>query len=189
DSGHDVIGVDVHPDKVRAINAGESPIVEPGLDALVKRGVARGRLLATADVDTAVAESDLALICVGTPGHPNGQLDTSALVTVCEQIGRALRHTNRPFTVVVRSTVLPGTVEGVLAPALYEAAGHRAGVHIAVNPEFMREGTALADFAQPPLTLVGCAGAGTVLMLRQLYAEVDAVFVDTDIRTAEMAKY
>ena len=189
DSGHDVIGVDVNADKVRAINAGESPIVEPGLDDLVQRGVTRGRLLATADVETAVNESDLALICVGTPGHTNGQLDTSALVTVCKQIGQALRRTNRPFTVVVRSTVLPGTVEGVLAPALYEAAGQRANIHIAVNPEFMREGTALMDFAQPPLTLVGCDGASTVLMLRQLYAEVDAVFVDTDIRTAEMAKY
>lgn len=189
DAGHDVIGVDLNADKVRAINGGESPIVEPGLAELVKRGVSRGRLLATADVDTAVGDSDLALVCVGTPGHANGQLDTGALVTVCDQIGRALRHTNRPFTVVIRSTVLPGTVERVLAPALYEAAGHRAGVHIAVNPEFMREGTALQDFAQPPLTLVGCDRASTVLMLRQLYAEVDAVFVDTDIRTAEMAKY
>ena len=189
DAGHEVIGVDVNEAKIRAINAGESPIVEPGLAALVKRTVAAGRLMATADAEVAVNETDLALVCVGTPGRANGQLDTDALVGVCKAIGRVLRTTNRPFTVVIRSTVLPGTIERVLAPALYEAAGHRAGISLAVNPEFMREGTALQDFAQPPLTLVGCDGAGAVLMLRQLYSEVDAVFVDTDVRTAEMAKY
>ena len=189
DAGHEVIGVDVNAGKIRAINAGESPIVEPGLPELVKRAVAAGRLMATADAEVAVNETDLALICVGTPGHANGQLDTDALVGVCTAIGRVLRGSSRPFTVVIRSTVLPGTIERVLAPALHEAAGHRAGISIAVNPEFMREGTALQDFAQPPLTLVGCDGANTVMMLRQLYSEVDAVFVDTDIRTAEMAKY
>ncbi len=189
DSGHEVIGVDINAEKVSAINAGESPIVEPGLAALVKRSVAEGRLMATSDVELAVNESDLALICVGTPGHANGKLNTEALEGVCKAIGRVLRDSHRPFTVVVRSTVLPGTIEKLLAPALYEAAGHRAGINIAVNPEFMREGTALLDFAQPPLTLVGCANASSVLLLRQIYSEVDAVFVDTDIRTAEMAKY
>lgn len=189
DSGHDVVGVDINADKVTAINAGESPIVEPGLAELVKRAVEEGRLVATTDADAAISDSDLALICVGTPGHANGKLNTGALEAVCAAIGRALRGSQRPFTVVVRSTVLPGTIEKVLAPALFEAAGHRAGVNIAVNPEFMREGTALQDFAQPPLTLVGCQNASSVLLLRQLYSEVDAVFVDTDIRTAEMAKY
>ena len=189
DTGHEVIGVDVNADKIAAINAGESPIVEPGLGELVKRSVQAGRLMATSDAEVAIGESDMALICVGTPGHANGQLNTDALVGVCTAIGRALRRSHRPFTVVVRSTVLPGTIEKLLKPALLDAAGHRAGVNIAVNPEFMREGTALQDFAQPPLTLVGCESASSVLLLRQLYSEVDAVFVDTDIRTAEMAKY
>src|SRR5690606_19299344 len=98
----------------------------------VKRSVQAGRLMATSDAEVAIGESDMALICVGTPGHANGQLNTDALVGVCTAIGRALRRSHRPFTVVVRSTVLPGTIEKLLKPALLDAAGHRAGVNIAV---------------------------------------------------------
>jgi len=138
----------------------------------------------------AVAGSEAALVCVGTPSRRNGALDTSALEGVSREIGRALAHRDEPFTVVVRSTVLPGTIEGSVAPALMAAAGEAAGkVTIAVNPEFMREGTSLKDFAEPPMTLVGTTDPATAALLEQLYAGVQAPFVRTAIRTAEMAKY
>lgn len=187
DAGHEVIGVDIDRGKVNAINKGESPIVEPGLSALIKRGMAAGRLKATVNAEAAVRDTELAMICVGTPGHANGRLNVDALKRVCADIGSVLRGNNRQYTVVIRSTVLPGTTEQLLAPALRAAGGN--GISIAVNPEFMREGTALKDFAEPPLTLVGCSDPITTRVLRRLYAKVDAAFVQTDIRTAEMAKY
>lgn len=187
DAGHEVIGVDIDRDKVNAINTGQSPIVEPGLSALIKRGLAAGRLKATVNAEAAIRDTELAMVCVGTPGHANGRLNVDALKRVCTDIGNALRGSRRQYTVVIRSTVLPGTIEQVLLPALRAGAGNT--VSIAANPEFMREGTALKDFAEPPLTLVGCSDPVTARVLRQLYKKVDAEFVQTDIRTAEMAKY
>jgi GDP-mannose 6-dehydrogenase len=189
-AGHRVIGVDVNRDKVEIVNAGASPIVEPGLGELLAEMVAAGRLRATASTDDAVASTDLALICVGTPGRGNGQLDTSAVERVGEEIGRALRTRPR-YTVVLRSTVLPGTVEQCLVPALGRGAGRAVDgwLDIAVNPEFMREGSSLRDFAHPPLTLVGAEDERVADQLRELYASVDAPFVRTSLRSAEMAKY
>jgi GDP-mannose 6-dehydrogenase len=190
-AGHEVLGVDLNLEKVGSINGGRSPLVEPGLSDLIAQVVHSGRLRASADPEDAVRLSDVGLICVGTPGLPNGSLDVSALRGVCESIGRALRERFTPFTVVVRSTVLPGTTESVVQPALLDAAGPNGAtwLRLAVNPEFMREGSSLADFVRPPLTLVGCHDEATAAVVRALYVEVDAPFVHTRLRTAEMAKY
>lgn len=189
-AGHEVTGVDVNGEKVAMIRRGAAPVVEPGLDALVAEGVRSGRLTATPSADEGVAASDLSLICVGTPGRTNGQPDTAAIERVGEEIGAALGAVLRPHTVVLRSTVLPGTTEAVLLPALRVGARRDlAAVSVAVNPEFMREGSSLEDFATPPFTLVGCGSPETAGLLRALYAGVKAPFVHTDIRTAEMAKY
>jgi GDP-mannose 6-dehydrogenase len=185
--GHEVIGVDVNPEKAALINDARPPVIEPGLDELLPRVVTSGRLRATTDSRMAVEASDVALLCVGTPGRPNGQIDPEAVERVGREIGRALGARPGPFTVVLRSTVLPGTTERLLIPAL--RAGGAAAPRVAVNPEFMREGTSLKDFAQPPFTLVGCQDPEAVAVLERLYAGVDAPMVRTAIPAAEMIKY
>jgi GDP-mannose 6-dehydrogenase len=189
-SGHHVIGVDINPDKVAMVNAGASPLVEPGLGELLAEVVRTGHLRCTTSSAEAVSGSDLALICVGTPSRENGQLNVDAIRRVADGVGEALRRSPKAYTVVLRSTVLPGTTESVLLPALRGAEGaDLPGVSVAVNPEFMREGSSLRDFAQPPLTLVGSDGPRAGTLLRELYAQVDAPFVEVSIRSAEMAKY
>jgi GDP-mannose 6-dehydrogenase len=190
-AGHEVIGVDVNAEKVAMINAGTSPIVETGLGELISEVAKERRFRATCSSAAAVPNTDLALICVGTPGRPNGQLDVDTIARVGEEIGRALRGRQDPYTVVLRSTVLPGTTERVFVPALLSGTGRefRSRFRIAVNPEFMREGSSLRDFARPPFTLVGCEDAETVSCLRSVYAGVEAPFVHTSVRTAEMVKY
>ena len=155
--GHSVIGVDVNADKVALLNAGKSPIVEPGLDELIGRTVAEGRLRATTDARAAVAASDVSLISVSTPSRKNGSLDLSYLTRVCEQIGEALRERDGYHVVVVRSTMLPGTTHDTVIPTLERTSGRTYGVDfgVAVNPEFLREGSALKDLRHPPYTLVG----------------------------------
>jgi|SRR5579863_494159 len=191
EAGHQVVGVDVNEEKVAMVNAGASPIVEPGLDELLAAMVAVGRLRATGSSAEAIDGSDVALVCVGTPGYHNGQLNVDVLSQVCREIGHGLHDRHQPFTVVVRSTVLPGTVEDLVIPTVHSGMRRRAraGLRVAVNPEFIREGSALQDFLQPPFTLVGCEDAATAATVRGLYAGVDAPFVHTSIRTAEMIKY
>ncbi|TMC37576.1 MAG: nucleotide sugar dehydrogenase [Chloroflexi bacterium] len=190
-AGHDVIGVDANPEKVAMIDAGGSPVVEPGLGEVLAEVVAAGRLHGTLSGEKAVQSSDVALICVGTPSKSTGQLDVRAVAQVGWEIGHALRERTGPYTVVLRSTVLPGTTERVLVPGLRAGAGRdlSTSLQVAVNPEFMREGSSLRDFAQPPLTLVGCDDSTTASVLRALYADVGAPFVHTAVKTAEMVKY
>lgn len=191
-AGHQVTGVDVNDEKVRMINdEGKSPIIEPGLDALIQSMVSRGSLRATTSCGEAVAQSDVAFICVGTPGDRHGKLQLDALARVSREIGEALQGRNREFTVVVRSTVLPGTAESTVRNALFAGAGKEAKswLNIAVNPEFIREGTALKDFANPPFTLVGCDTKKTATLLNDIYTSVDAPFIHTEIPTAETVKY
>jgi GDP-mannose 6-dehydrogenase len=188
-AGHVVVGVDVNAEKVAMINSATSPIVEPGLPELLREVVGTGRLRATTSSEQAVAESDLSLICVGTPSRTNGRIDVDAVVRTGQSIGQAVRKHAEPHTVVLRSTVLPGTAEQYLVPALLAGAGGRAATRVAVNPEFMREGSSLNDFSRPPLTLVGCGDPATASLLRLLYESVQAPFVHTSIRTAEMVKY
>jgi GDP-mannose 6-dehydrogenase len=189
--GHDVVGVDVNPDKVAAVTSGRSPIVEPGLDTLLESGVDARRLRATTSTAEAVAESDLSLICVGTPSRKNGSLDLKYLIRVCEQIGDALKQKATYHVVVVRSTVLPGTTHGHVIPTLEAHSGKKygEGFGVAVNPEFLREGTALKDFRHPPLTLVGHNHAADAGPTKALYDRIEAPLYSTSIRVAEMMKY
>jgi GDP-mannose 6-dehydrogenase len=189
-AGHHVVGVDVNAEKVKLVNAGVSPLVEPGLDELIAEVVGTGRLTATGFAEEAVSATGVALVCVGTPCRANGQLDVRALTRVIEEIGAALRGAARSYTVVIRSTVLPGTIERLIVPALHRP-GAPDGPHIrvAANPEFLREGSALRDFANPPFTLVGADDAETATLLRDLYRCISAPFVATTVRTAEFVKY
>ena len=191
EAGHQVIGVDINEQKTAMVNSGKSPIVEPGLADLLSSVVESGFLRASTDAAEALRNSDLAFVCVGTPGRENGKLDVSTLSRVSRDIGNLLRGRQTPFTVVIRSTILPGTTETSVLPLLQAAAGDGAltNLKVAVNPEFMREGTALHDYLYPPFTLVGCKDGETADLLREIYAGVDAAFVQTDIRTAEMLKY
>ena len=190
-AGHEVTGVDVNPEKTAIINDGKSPVVETGLGDLVSEVVRERRLRATVSADWAVKHTDLAMICVGTPSGPNGQIDTSALERVAQDIGRAVERRTQLFTIVLRSTVLPGTTETVLVQILRDCLGDEFEnkIALAVNPEFMREGTSIADFEHPPMTLIGCADEATADRLRMLYRQVDAPLVRTSIRVAEMMKY
>ena len=189
--GHTVVGVDVNPDKVASINDGRSPIVERGLDELIETSVASGALRATTSTDEAVHATDLSLLCVGTPSRKNGSLDLSYLERVCEQVGSALQTKDGYHVVVVRSTVLPGTTHEVVIPALEKASGKKygTGFGVTVNPEFLREGTAIHDFRNPPLTLVGHNYTSDAAPTEALYSRVQAPLVTTNIRTAEMMKY
>ena len=190
-AGHQVLGVDVNPEKTAMVNGGKSPVIEPGLSDLVNEMVTENRLRATVSADWAVKHSDLAMICVGTPSGSNGQLDTSAIERVAQAIGSALEHRTQLFTIVLRSTVLPGTTDAVLVRVLRDCLGaeYDEKVAIAVNPEYMREGTSIDDFEHPPMTLVGSADEATAGRIRKLYEHVDAPFLHTSIRVAEMAKY
>jgi GDP-mannose 6-dehydrogenase len=189
--GHRVVGIDVNPDKVRSIGEGRSPIVEPGLDDLIREVAADGRLRATTSTAEAVAATDVSLLCVGTPSRKNGSLDLGYLERVSEDVGCELRNKSGYHVVVVRSTVLPGTTHDVVIPALERTSGKKygEGFGVAVNPEFLREGSALRDFRQPPLTLVGHNHAADAAGAIGLYQQVDAPLVSTSIRVAEMMKY
>ncbi|MGH9409847.1 MAG: nucleotide sugar dehydrogenase [Vicinamibacterales bacterium] len=189
--GHTVVGVDVNPAKVASLNEGRSPIVEKGLGDLIRENAANGRLRATTRTSDAVGSTDLSLICVGTPSRRNGSLDLTYLERVAEQIGEALKDKDSYHVVVVRSTDLPGTTHEVVIPALERTSGKKygTGFGVTVNPEFLREGTAIHDFRHPPLTLVGHNYRSDAAPTEAIYAHVDAPLITTTIRTAEMIKY
>ena len=189
--GHEVVGVDPVQTKVELINAGKSPIVEAGLGRLVESGVNEGRLRATCDQNEAIRETDLSFVCVGTPSQPNGNLDSSSVKRVCELIGDALRTKRTRHTVVIRSTILPGTMRRVVIPALEEHSGKRAGVDFGIcnNPEFLREGSAIHDYQAPPKTVIGELDAKSGEVLTSLYEKLNAPLIRTSIETAEMVKY
>ncbi|HJR58583.1 MAG TPA: nucleotide sugar dehydrogenase [Vicinamibacterales bacterium] len=189
--GHTVIGVDVNADKVASLNEGRSPIVEKGLEDLIREATSNRRLRATTSTKEAVDATDLSLICVGTPSRKNGSLDLTYLERVCEQIGEALADKRAYHVVVVRSTVLPGTTHEVVIPALERTSGleYGTGFGVTVNPEFLREGTAIHDFRNPPMTLIGHNYKSDVRPTEALYTKVGAEIVTTSIRTAEMIKY
>ncbi|MFC0667760.1 nucleotide sugar dehydrogenase [Azotobacter chroococcum] len=189
--GHNVLGVDISAAKIDMINQGKSPIVEPGLEELLAEGVKTGRLRGTTNVSEAILASDLSMLCVGTPSKLNGDLELDYIEEVCRQIGTALRDKNERHTVVVRSTVLPGTVHNVVIPALEQYSGKKAGVDfgVAVNPEFLRESTAIKDYNFPPMTVIGELDKASGDALEAIYAELDAPIVRKDIAVAEMIKY
>jgi len=189
--GHNVIGIDTNKKKVRNINNGISPIIEDSLGDIIQKEVTTGRLHAISDVQQAVKQSDISLISVGTPSRSNGSLDLTYVCRVSEQIGEALCHKDAYHMVVVRSTVLPGTTENVVIPLLEKASGKKAGrdFGVAFNPEFLREGSAIRDFENPPKTVIGAANEKDAEIVAKLYSDIDAPLFKTDIRTAETVKY
>ena len=189
--GNRVIGADVNPAKVAMLNSGRSPILEKRLDELVAEGHQACRLHATTEANTAIYESDICFVCVGTPGLRNGKLDLSHIERACDEIGKGLARKDAHHVVVLRSTLLPGTTETVVIPILEAASGKRGGVDFAVcyNPEFMREGNAVADFFQPPYTILGSRDNKDVAALRELYAWVPGKTFETSLSVAEMVKY
>jgi len=189
--GHEVVGVEPNQTKLNLINEGKSPIVETGLDALIEKAVRSGRFRATQDWRDAIESTDLAIVCVGTPSADNGSLDLLYVRRVAEQIGQALRKRERYFTVVIRSTVLPGTVKETVIPAIEQHSGKRAGADFGVcmNPEFLREGTSIHDFYNPPKTVIGELDARSGEALVSLYASLPGPVVRVPIHVAEMVKY
>lgn len=189
--GCEVIGVDVNPTKVEIIRHGNSPIVEAGIGELIKQMVGEGRLRSTTDSAAAVNDSEISLICVGTPSNTNGSLDLRYIGNVCREIGEALAEKTERHTIVIRSTMLPGTIHGFVVPTLEAASGRKNGTdfNVCINPEFLREGSSLKDFYAPPFTLIGADDEETAARLRQLYSGIDAPLIVTAVRAAEMVKY
>jgi GDP-mannose 6-dehydrogenase len=189
--GHKVIGVDVSRAKVEMVDSGRSPIIEARMSELVAEENRAGRLRATTDSTAAVLQSDVSFVCVGTPSLRSGKLDLSHIEKVAGEIGAALKQKKSQHTFVLRSTVLPGTTESVVLPILEQASGRRVGSDFTVcyNPEFMREGSAVADFLQPPYTIVGSQHVSHLAPLRELYKDVPGRLFETTITVAEMVKY
>lgn len=190
-AGHTVIGLDTNHDKLELLVAGIPPIIEPGLNEVVEKVIASGALRAACDSQMAVRETELSLICVGTPSNENGSIRLDYIQNVCREIGAALAEKQDYHVVVVRSTVLPGTVEEKLIPLLELHSGRKAGVDFGVcmNPEFLREGSALQDFGHPGLIVIGELDAKSGDMVQELYDTPDAETVRTSLRVAEMVKY
>jgi GDP-mannose 6-dehydrogenase len=191
DNGHTVVGVDVNLAKVAKISAGCAPVMETGLPELIEKGVRYGRIRATTDAQEAVLSSEISVICVGTPSNLNGSLNLTYVKRVCQEIGAVLAIKPDYHTVVMRSTVLPGTIEEVVIPILEQASGKRAGQEFGVcfNPEFLREGSSLSDFYAPPFTIIGANDERTAALVQELYAMVDAPVFVIPYKVAEMIKY
>jgi len=189
--GHDVIAVDIDPSKVAAINAGLSPIVETGLPDLIRDMVAAGRLTATSDVSHAIAGTDASFVCVGTPSAPDGSVGLVYVEAVCRAIGEALAGKDSFHSVVIRSTIVPGSCEGTCVPTLEAASGKVAGQGFGVGyyPEFLRESTAIEDYQDPGLIVFGAMDAPTARFLEALNDGLDCKVHVVDLRTAEMVKY
>jgi len=189
--GHQVIGVDKNATKVDLINRGAPPIIESGVDTIIRSATQQGLLHATLDTFEAVRDTELSLVCVGTPSEPNGSLKLDFVRKVCEEIGVALKAIERYHVVVIRSTVLPGTMRSVVIPTLEQVSGKRAGTDFGVcfNPEFLREGTAVNDYHHPPKTVIGTDDARAAERLLRLYESLGAPVFRTSLETAEMVKY
>jgi GDP-mannose 6-dehydrogenase len=189
--GHTVVGVDPNNNKVKLINDGISPIMEKDLDTLLRSGSTSGLISATNDSKLAVNTTDISFICVGTPSQLNGSLDLKYVRNVCEEIGEALRDKDEFHVVVARSTMLPGSVQNLVIPTLEQASGKKSGIDFGVcnNPEFLREGTAVYDYRNPPKIVIGETDERSGDVLESLYKQLDAPLIRTDIETAEMVKY
>ncbi len=189
--GHHVIGVDVDPHKLDLIRSGRSPIVEEGIQELMKSVVASGKVEVTNDVEAAIRGSEVSFVCVGTPSAPNGGQDLGAIRRVMSQIGTALGKKSERHTIVLRSTVQPGTVETLVRPALEEASGRRSDTDFGVcfQPEFLREGTSIKDYDNPPFTLVGSRDPSAAEPVRRVFEHLPCEFLHSSIGVAELMKY
>jgi len=191
DNGHNVIGVEINPAKVKMINEGYSPIIEEGISELVKAVVDKEKLNCVQDSQTAVHASDVSFVCVGTPSRPNGSINLAYLQRVSREIGAALATKSEYHLVVVRSTILPGTMEEMVIPLLEDASGKQAGRDFGVcfNPEFLREGSSIKDFYDPPYTIIGCTDKKAAKMLGELFSMLQAPLYEVPMKVAEMVKY
>lgn len=191
DIGHDVIGVDVNELKVASINDGHGPIIEEQINGIIGSVVKLGRLRATTSTQPAIADSDVSLICVGTPSNGNGSLNLRYIEACCEQIGDGLRHKSEFHTIAIRSTVLPGSTRNLVVPILERTSQKKAGVAFGIcsNPEFLREATAVKDFMNPPFTLVGSADERAATMVGEIYRKLNAPLIQTSLEVAEIVKY
>ena len=189
--GHEVIGVDTNPVKVQMINDGQSPVVEDGINELITAAVNTGKLRATEDMEYAVLNTDISLISVATPSKANYAPDLSAVDAVISSIGAVLRKKSGHHTIVLRSTVQPGTTEDRILPMLLESSGREIGKNLSLvfNPEFLREGTSVKDFHNPPQTVVGSLDEMGFLSMQEMYRSVPGLFVKTSCRNAESVKY
>ena len=189
--GHQVIAVDVDPGKVAAINAGQSPIVEKDLPELIAEVVAKGLLTATLDAEAAIAATEASFVCVGTPSAPDGSIGLTYVSGVCEIIGRAPTKSETFHSVVIRSTIVPGSMEATCLPLLEKASGLKAGVDFGLGyyPEFLRESTAIEDYDNPGLIVFGSLDRRTEAFLTGLNEMLPCEIHKTDLRTAEMVKY
>ena len=191
EQGHYVVGVDINDDKVNMINRGQSPIIEQDLEVIIKNCVSAGRLRATTNALEGVNDSDLSLVCVGTPSNSNGSLNLQFVEQVCREIGQGLSEKKERHVVVLRSTMLPGSTEDRVIPALEEGSGLKAGqgFGVCVNPEFLREGTSIYDFHHPPFTLIGESLESDGDTVAKLYETIDAPCIRVPLRVAEIVKY
>lgn len=189
--GHDVIGVDIDATKLALIQSGKTPVVEEGMVELMQQVAASGRVSVTTDARQAVRDSEISLVCVGTPSAANGSQDQGAVLRLAGEIGAALRHKDSVHVVVFRSTLVPGTVEDVLRPIIEESSGKKDGVHfhLCFQPEFLREGSSIRDYDKPPFTVVGANHAAAADRLRALFGHLPCKFLQTSVRAAEMMKY
>ena len=189
--GFPVVGVDLNRDKVQMMESGRSPILEPGMSELIAEAHKAGLLHATMDVAEAVEKTDISILCVGTPSMRSGKLDLGHIEPVCRQIGEVLAKKKGFHLVVLRSTVLPGTAETLVVPTLEKASGKRLGKDFGVcsNPEFLREGSAVKDFMEPAMTVIGAADPAHSAFLREIYAWAPGRIFETSFTSAEMVKY
>jgi GDP-mannose 6-dehydrogenase len=190
-AGHTVVGVDSNEGKADLINAGRSPVVEKDVDGMIASAVAEGRLRATTDHRAAIRESELAIICVGTPSRGNGDLDLSHVGRVCQDMAEVLRDKGAFTAIVIRSTVLPGTLRNMVIPTLEGGSGKQAGRDFGIGffPEFLRESTAVHDFYHPPKVVIAASDDRTRAMLEALNQDIDAPVTRADFEVAEMVKY
>jgi GDP-mannose 6-dehydrogenase len=191
DDGHQVVGVDPVSTKVDLINGGQSPIIETDIGEIIAATAKAGRLRATSDPVQAIHETELSFVCVGTPSQANGNLDLRYIRRICEQLGEALKRKSARHTVVIRSTILPGTMHKMVIPTLEEFSGKKAGGDFGVcnNPEFLREGSAVKDFRHPPKTVIGELDEASGDILAALYEKLEAPLIRTNLESAEMVKY
>ncbi len=189
--GHDVVGVDIDQTKLDLIMAGKTPVVEEGMVELMQRVAASGKVSVTADAQRAVRDSEISLVCVGTPSAANGSQDQGAVLRLAEQMGLAIAAKTEPHVVVFRSTLVPGTVEDVLRPIIEAKSGKKdgEGFHLCFQPEFLREGSSIRDYDKPPFTIVGANHAYPGERLRALFGHLPCEFIQTSVRSAEMMKY
>jgi GDP-mannose 6-dehydrogenase len=190
DRGHTLVGVDKNMTKVDLLRNGKSPIVESQIDELLKAGHDAGRLTATDDVQAAIDGTEISFVCVGTPSLANGDLNLGFVEKVCREIGAAIANKGKRHEVIIRSTMLPGSTDKVVIPALTDTAGPLGEAFgLCVNPEFLREGSAVYDYNNPPKTVIGAADANTAEMVREIFGDLPGPMIEVPYRVAECVKY